>query len=523
MSFDPVVVGNYLNEIITGDSEFIDKVINMPVSMPAIEQENIDNFLFDEINELFDFLEIPGEKKDAFEKNFHQDVYHSFIKKLIKTLRQAKRYINGIYATLPSMVNEVNLFDFFLLESIRIFNPELYRDIWKNYNDYIYNPKILMMEDPDRIVMEDKEYEKPVKERITKLLGTETQTQKIFRELICILFPDTIGKIFKELKQLKDVYRSGEDERLEKRLSHTECFPKYFIHKIPLHEEPDAELERLILTLKSGKPKDQKIRLGKKLSEIGEKRCPYDFLKLLLDFSGEIDPNLTRSIVEVIYEKADLISDDNVRNLSLLELKLIDDNLDSNSIKEVIEKLVLNTLNFYFATDIVLLTRHVKNSKWVNISKSIDNDLLKIQLSDRLKKHFIDGQRDIFETVHDSGLRVVLYKWGSDWGTNSGKSSQIVSDYVFSLIEVDIKKFSKFLKFVGYLVGQKKPSDFIFNFEKFKKIFNWQAFVKIVCNFKDNPELTNEEISLIQGVLKQASKEAEEAEKTRVVRKKAKS
>jgi hypothetical protein len=181
--------------------------------------------------------------------------------------------------------------------------------------------------------------------------------------------------------------------------------------------------------------------------------------------------------------------------------------------------LVLNTPNFYFVTDIVSLTSSINLA---NISKSIDNDLLKIQLSDRLKKHFIDGQRDIFETVHDSGLHVVLYSWGSDWGTNSGKSSQIVSDYVFSRIEVDIKKFSKFLKFVGYLVGQEKTSDFILNFEKFKKIFNWQAFVKIVCNFKDNPELTNEEISLIQGVLKQASKEAEEAEKTRVVRKKAK-
>jgi hypothetical protein len=285
-----------------------------------------------------------------------------------------------------------------------------------------------------------------------------------------------------------------------------------------MHEESDAELERLISTLKSIKPKDQKIILGKKLSEIGETRCPYNFLKLLLDFSGEIDPNLTRSIAEVIYEKADLISDDNVRNLSLLMLKLIDDNLDSNSIKEVIEKLVLNTPNFYFATDIVLLTRR-DSSGLANISKSIDNDLLKIQLSDRLKKHFIDGNRNIFETVHDSGLRVVLYKWASDWGTNSGKASQIVSDYVFSLIEVDIKNFSKFLKFVGYLVGQKKPSDFRFDFDKLKKVFNWQAFVKIVCNFKDCPELTNEEISLIQGVLKQASKEAEDAEKTGVVRK----
>lgn len=88
---------------------------------------------------LFELLKTKKINRDDIEKFDKEFVflYHSQISKLIKTLRHAKRYINSLYSSLPAIVGEVNILDFALLEVIKVFQIELYNDIFENWWFYV--------------------------------------------------------------------------------------------------------------------------------------------------------------------------------------------------------------------------------------------------------------------------------------------------------------------------------------------------------------------------------------------------
>lgn len=86
--------------------------------------------------ELLKNKKINRQDVEEFDKEFVY-LYRSQISKLIKTLRQAKRYINSFYSSLPSIVGEVDIKDFALLEFIKVFQIELYNDIFENWWFYV--------------------------------------------------------------------------------------------------------------------------------------------------------------------------------------------------------------------------------------------------------------------------------------------------------------------------------------------------------------------------------------------------
>lgn len=92
----------------------------------------IDMILF----ELLKSKKINRKNIEEFDKEFVY-LYRSQISKLIKTLRHAKRYINSLYSSLPPIADEVNIKDFALLEVVKVFQIELYNDIFENWWFYV--------------------------------------------------------------------------------------------------------------------------------------------------------------------------------------------------------------------------------------------------------------------------------------------------------------------------------------------------------------------------------------------------
>ena len=86
---------------------------------------------------LFDLLEKdkigPGGlwAMDAF-----AELFRVWIAMQVKTLRDAKRYHNSLLSSLPPVAAEVNLFDFCVLEVLKVFAPWLYDDIYQNRQFY---------------------------------------------------------------------------------------------------------------------------------------------------------------------------------------------------------------------------------------------------------------------------------------------------------------------------------------------------------------------------------------------------
>lgn len=126
LSFDKKVVFKALKEVQQIDgSEYLKKVVQIPFEVPKIYKGYIEDFLFSQINQLFD-------SNDKFDQTYWWNLYHSGLKYFFDNLRDVKLYINALNFNFQIIKDEVNSSDFLAITAIQIFENEVYQDIRNN-------------------------------------------------------------------------------------------------------------------------------------------------------------------------------------------------------------------------------------------------------------------------------------------------------------------------------------------------------------------------------------------------------
>lgn len=209
LSFDNLVVSETLkNQKV--EAEFLDKIIQKPVPLPRPEQRDIDRFLFfsdpigpeahrSGIDRLLDELQTDSRKRKVFDEEMEL-FYQTCLRRLFRTIRQAKRYLNVLRATLPPIVDEVNLFDFFLLEALQVFFPKIYKDIWNN--PWVYLPpwsQEIFLVHPFGLITDENERYQRIQEHVQKLLDQESQ-KEVAREILEKVFFVEIKNAFRRME-----------------------------------------------------------------------------------------------------------------------------------------------------------------------------------------------------------------------------------------------------------------------------------------------------------------------------------
>lgn len=503
LSFDHTVVKSLIINKVEGNEEFLEKIINKPILLPAVEYENIDRFILGQIAILLGNLEIPSQERDLLLQEF-RIIYESDIYKFFRTLRQAKRYINSLNSTLPSIKSEVNLYDFLLLEIIKIFNTELYNDIWSNPWYYIESGvnNRMLVSNPFTFLSDKDKKKEIIKKHIDKLIGNNPNSQ-IFKKILEYLFPGRIGN--ESITQLNSLKNFGK-ERIEKWISHSECFFKYFTFLTPSTEISDEYIEKTIEFWKTINSDVIKSLIKNEFFENRENNKTYKLLQKLLDFIEKIDSNSSLSIIETIYENSDrflksgrdTVVNSEWQRAERLMLWLIKDKIEKKRIPEVIEAVIMNSPDLLFSLDVIFTLREEKTGLFSNITNSIDIKYLQNQLSSRLKEYFIDGKRDVFEIINENVL-FFLYQWYYSLQGEEGANKKIINDYVISLIKDDAKKFSNFLIRYVENIGISHLVDF--NIKDFEIIYSFEDFEKIARKFKNSKLLTEEERLVINKFL----------------------
>lgn len=506
LSFDPIVVQNYLKDDLNADPAFLEKIVQKPVPLPVIEQKDVDRFLDVHIDNLFKEMKIPQNTIEKFEKEFPY-IYQTQIRKLFKTLRHAKRYLNGLRSTLPPIKAEVHLYDFFILEVIRVFYPRVYSDIWRNPWFYIplkWSDTTYFLS-PFHYSDENEKYSK-IKEHIESVINSEREGETL-KELLKTIF-------FVEVKNVLDS-KMGHDNvassyRSEKRITHPECFRKYFMLKVSPSDVSDEYMETTLdLWLSTDRANRENV-IEKTIFELQEKDILLECFKKLLVFIKTIPEDIIHDIVRVIYKNASRFSKKGTEDFwnseydkaqSLL-LWLINDRIGKSNIYSILEEAVTNTPDLPFAVHLVLHCRKERGGSLFRIYDSINMEELQRKVSQRLKEHFIDGERDIFSELpekRDWGF--VLYQWASNWMTFTDDNKEIVNNYIFSLIRDNAKKFVVFLL---HLRESSIISDgqMTFNLDKLGRAYNLDEIQRIADKFKNEGSLTDEERESIEMFLK---------------------
>ncbi len=76
LAFDPIVFLNYFKKDLNVDSELLEKIVQKPIPLPAIEQQYIDQFLDNHIEKLFNELLISKERERNLRKIFYLFIRH---------------------------------------------------------------------------------------------------------------------------------------------------------------------------------------------------------------------------------------------------------------------------------------------------------------------------------------------------------------------------------------------------------------------------------------------------------------
>lgn len=344
IAFDNIAVAKALNGRFSGGTglkdgmDFLEKIIQIPLSLPYIPTEELRDMFVEGVNSLLDEykLEVSDEDSSRF-----WDVFDNHILPHLKTPRSIKRYLNLLTFTLPLANNEVNVTDVIALTGLKLLYPATYERIQREKS-------LLTGQTIDYFIDDDKR-----RENNKKKFESLVQDEEGASSILSSLFP-VISQTYGGSKSWED---SDEKLKENRRVASNDYFDRYFVFGIGSSDVSDYEVEdilkmedveKITKTLKSivKDAKSQQLTLTKISQYKKEIANVSVFLKGLIGASGSLDSSqqsgfFSRSGVEVL---SDLVFDI-IRNASVDKL---------NDIVEIINLCDDTELLTYIVRDINL-------------------------------------------------------------------------------------------------------------------------------------------------------------------------
>lgn len=210
---------------------FLEKIIQVPLRIPIVRRQVIENFCMEQIQEILksNNILLNDRERTKFTRNF----IDAILPKLL-TPRLATRYCNTLSFSLPLLKGEVNMVDLMLIEALKIFYPDL-------YNFVRFNPAFFT----------DKDYKS--EENNFKTIGlfyevVETQKGQVGYNMLELflysLFPTSV-----HFAQLKNTDVEEYTAYKAKLISSPQYFERYFTYDVTKGDLSDVTVFNLVKKL----------------------------------------------------------------------------------------------------------------------------------------------------------------------------------------------------------------------------------------------------------------------------------
>jgi len=176
VAFDRLRVEEALTEQGLPGRDYLGKILQISVDLPAIPAYILNSQILEAIDKALSGIDDPG----PFDGNVWPDVFMEVIRPLIRNLRDVRRYAITIRGTIRDLNGQVALVDVLALECIRVFLPEVFRQMHESVDgltttsSFSYGAR----EDPPDL-----------KEQIDRLITAAGSDAAVVRALIKRLFP----------------------------------------------------------------------------------------------------------------------------------------------------------------------------------------------------------------------------------------------------------------------------------------------------------------------------------------------
>lgn len=230
LAFDQNVVAKALAQRYPEEPEigsnFVDKIVQLPLFVPPIDHEMLSQYIIDQINTIAAKHKLDNSADDVsrFGTEYQRLLVHQFT-----TPRKAIRYLNAIDFTFERLANEVNFTDAMLVEAMCVFEPELYNRIASKKSVLIDRGHYGNRDDEDK------------KKAKIEVFGTE-QVPSWQATIVRELFPSfewALGG-----SSYSGDFIKGWDE--EQRVCSDKYFDRYFNYGVPVGDLADAKIKEFL-------------------------------------------------------------------------------------------------------------------------------------------------------------------------------------------------------------------------------------------------------------------------------------
>lgn len=265
--------------------EYLEKIVQVGFDVPIIDPSRISQILNDEVARVLSSL--PHEHWNAIRWG---NLYHSGFRSLFTSLRDVKRYMNGLSFTIKMISHDVNPIDFLGLEALRVFAPKVYDGIRAN-KALFTRTNLLGPNSPEENVQ--------IRHQFDDIFAQAASRTEVVRRICDQLFPQVSNAYHTYPSQLT----RQRAWRIERRICDEDIFDIYFQLGTPSGDVSMAKLQQIRATLADP---DQLIGIFRQLTQEGR---IVRLLELLEDVLGQLQPDAARGLSQTLLTFGDELPD----------------------------------------------------------------------------------------------------------------------------------------------------------------------------------------------------------------------
>lgn len=220
LSYDRVATENAIEKVYPSEgSRYLEKIVQAGFDLPDPSRSKLIEILMSRLHRAVDSDSIYTSKRIV-------EIIYNVVAQHIKTPRNAHQLANVVSVTYPSVKDNVHIGDFIAVETLRIFRPEFYKDIYTYKNMLVHS----------RGEAEDNEAR--IKRVNDTFINIKNESEKyIFQGILRWLFPVVDGSLSRKFLLSKE-----EDWKREKRVCSAPHFDTYFRFDVSDDTISNAEL-----------------------------------------------------------------------------------------------------------------------------------------------------------------------------------------------------------------------------------------------------------------------------------------
>lgn len=258
---------------------FIDKIIQIPITLPKFQRADLLRVIKDS---LYEIVKEFGIEKDKL------DVEHvsAILINLIRNQRDVIRLYNALLLLMPSVKDELNLNDFCILEFLNIYDHKIYDAIYAERVSLLrlHTGDLYLLQGSDKI---DKAVEERFDKSINRIIGIRSDGNKEVGEIIKYLFPKNKTRV-----SFRTAYEVS-------RICNPEYFERYFIRNYQIGSIPHSEVAKLITTLEDSNEEDISSTINRWL-EISDPVRTFEALDSVIKGNDNLVTERVNRIIVII-------------------------------------------------------------------------------------------------------------------------------------------------------------------------------------------------------------------------------